>query len=497
MTTSASLEVRNPRTGKADHTIAVATGDQVSAKAAQLRAAQPAWEALGVGGRCAVMARWLGAVKARAAAIGEADAADTGGCHTSYLQGFITMGNIGGWLEDAPAAFAALEYAAMSSSMPSVRVQSQVVAYPLVGVISPWNAPLMLAMLDAIPALFAGSAVLVKPSEVTPRVIEELFEAVRQVPELAAVFDYVAGAGDVGQAVIGEADTICFTGSVPTGRKVAVACAARLIPCNLELGGKDPCIITASADLERAATACLRGAVYATGQVCYSVERVYVHESIHDEFVALLVEKAAAVRLNAGDPRAGHIGPFTFAPQAEIVARHIEDAVAKGAVVQTGGTIENIGGGLYLRPTVLTGVTHDMAIMQDETFGPCIPVMAYADSEQAIALANDTHFGLTASVIAGTEEEALAIGQRINAGGIFLQDTFLTFAKMRTFGSDSFGWSGYGAPRIGPESLRRFLRRKSVLTQTGSVADILDDHHLGAGQPGAGQPGAGQPGAGK
>ena len=184
--------------------------------------------------------------------------------------------------------------------------------------------------------------------------------------------------------MIAEADTICFTGSVPTGRKVAVACAERLIPCNLELGGKDPCIVTASADLDRAATAVLRGAVYATGQVCYSVERVYVHESVHDAFVAKLVEKAQAVRLNADNPRAGHIGPFTFAPQAEIVQRHLDDAVAKGATILTGGEIEDIGGGLYLRPTVLTGVTHDMLIMQDETFGPCIPVMAYADTEEAI-----------------------------------------------------------------------------------------------------------------
>ncbi len=132
-----------------------------------------------------------------------------------------------------------------------------------------------------------------------------------------------------------------------------------------------------------------------------------------------------------------------------------------------------------MRPTVLTGVTHDMLIMQDETFGPCIPVMAYADTEEAIRLANDTNFGLTASVIAGDAEESRAIGRRINAGGIFLQDTVLTFAKLGTFGSDSFGCSGYGSPRIGPESLRRFLRRKSLLTQTGPVADIQDDHHLG------------------
>lgn len=480
--TAAVLAVRNPRTGTADHSIAVSTREEVAEKAARLRANQRGWEAMGVAGRCGVMARWLGAVKESALAIGEADAVDTGGCHTSYLQGFITMGNIGGWLEDAPKAFAGLKWEGMSSAMPTVSVESQVVAYPITGVISPWNAPLMLALLDAVPALFAGSAVLLKPSEVTPRVIESLFETVRKVPELAAVFDYVTGPGEVGQAVIAESDTICFTGSVPTGRKVAVACAERLIPCNLELGGKDPCIVTETADIDRASTAVLRGAVYATGQVCYSIERVYVHESIHDAFVAQLVEKAKAVRLNHENPRAGHIGPFTFAPQAEIVARHIADAKAKGAKVLTGGEIEDIDGGLYLRPTVLTGVTHEMEIMQDETFGPCIPVMAYSTTEEAIRLANDTNFGLTASVIAGDAEEAKAIGKQLNAGGIFLQDTFLTFAKSRTFGTDSFGWSGYGAPRMGLESLRRFLRRKSLLTQTGDVADIQDDHHLGGGK---------------
>jgi succinate-semialdehyde dehydrogenase/glutarate-semialdehyde dehydrogenase len=475
----AVLEVRNPRSGEADFTLEVSSADEVAAKAARLRENQRAWAAMPLAARCGVMARWLGEVKARAADIGEADAIDTGGCHTSYLQGFITLGNIGGWLEDAPKALANYQVSGISAVMPTVDVQSQLVPYSLVGVISPWNAPLMLALLDAVPALFAGSAVLLKPSEVTPRVIEILFETVRAVPELAAVFDYVVGDGAVGQHVIAQADLICFTGSVPTGRKVAVACAERLIPCFLELGGKDPAVVTASADLDRAATSVLRGAVYATGQVCYSIERVYVHESVHDAFVHMLVEKAEAVRLNADDPRAGHIGPFTFAPQAQIVKRHLEDAVAKGATIVTGGTVENIGGGLYMRPTVLTGVTHDMLIMREETFGPCIPVMAYSNVDEAVRLANDTQFGLTASVLAGTEDEAMAIGRRINAGAVFLQDTFLTFGKMRTIGTHSFGFSGLGGSRTGLESILRFIRRKALMTQHGPVADIQDDHHLG------------------
>lgn len=473
-----TLPVRNPRTGAVDFSLAVSPPEEVAAKAAQLRANQPAWAALGLEGRIAVMQRWLGEVGKRANAIAEADAVDTGGCHTSYLQGFITMGNIGGWIEDAAGALGRAIVEGPSKAMPQVDVRTQLVPYPLVGVISPWNAPMMLALLDAVPALFAGSAVLLKPSEITPRFVEPLFESVRAVPELAAVFDYVMGDGATGQNVIAQADLICFTGSVPTGRKIAVACAERLIPCFLELGGKDPVIVTASADLERATTAVLRGAVHATGQVCFSVERIYVDQSIHDAFVALLVEKARKVRVNSDDPRAGHLHPFTFAPQAKIVEQHLADAVAKGATILTGGKVEEIGGGLYMYPTVVTGVNHDMILMREETFGPVLPVMPFRTIDEAVALANDTSFGLTASVIAGTPEEALPIAERVNAGSVFMQDTFLTFGKNRTIGTNSFGFSGLGGSRTGPDSILRFVRRKALMTQHGEPADIQNDHHL-------------------
>ncbi len=149
----------------------------------------------------------------------------------------------------------------------------------------------MLSCLDPVPALFAGSAVIVKPSEVAPRFIEPLMETIRAVPELAGVLTFIAGDGQTGQQLIGQVDMLCFTGSVPNGRKVAVACAERLIPAYLELGGKDPAIVTATADLDAAATAVLRGAAFGTGQVCFSVERVYVHEAVHDEFVDMLVRE--------------------------------------------------------------------------------------------------------------------------------------------------------------------------------------------------------------
>ncbi|MBO9580038.1 MAG: aldehyde dehydrogenase family protein [Sphingobium sp.] len=475
-----TIAVRNPRTGATDFMLAVTPAEEVAARAARLREGQVRWAAMGLDGRIGVMQRWLGEVAKRANDIAEADAVDTGGCHTSYLQGFITMGNIAGWIEDAKGALDKASYHGPSKAMPTVEVRTQFVPYPLVGVIGPWNAPMMLVLLDAIPALFAGCAVLIKPSEVTPRWVEPLFETVRAVPELAAIFDFVQGDGETGKQLIDTVDLLCFTGSVPTGRKIAVHCAQRLIPCFLELGGKDPVIVMESADIERAVTAVLRGAVHANGMVCFSVERIYVHERIHDAFVARLIEKAGEVRLNSDNPRAGHLHPFTFAPQAAIVEMHIADAVEKGATVHTGGKVETIDGGLYMRPTILTGVTHDMLVMKDETFGPVLPVMAYATIDQAVALANDTIFGLTASVISGDEESAISVAERINAGSVFVQDTFLTFGKNRTIGSNSFGASGVGGgARTGPEAILRFVRRKALLTQHGEPADIRNDHHLG------------------
>jgi succinate-semialdehyde dehydrogenase/glutarate-semialdehyde dehydrogenase len=470
-----TIPVRNPRTGATDFTFPAASAQEVAQKAARLRRNQTAWAGRPITERIGIMRRWVAELVAHARAIGAADGADTGGCHTSQFTAFIAVANINGWCEDAEGVLTRAQVSGPAITMPSVHIRSQLVPYPLVGIISPWNAPMMLSLLDAVPALFAGSAVLLKPSEVTPRFVEPLLHTVNKVPELAQVFDVVLGDGRTGQDVIANVDLVCFTGSVPNGRKVAVACAERLIPCFLELGGKDPAIVTANADIDRATTAVLRGGVYATGQVCYSVERVYVHESIHDRFVDELVRKATQVRLNDQNPLDGHIGPFIFVRQPEIVESHLKDAVAKGAKVLTGGVTETLGGGLYMRPTVVTGVNHTMRLMREETFGPILPVMRFQTIDEAVALANDTEFGLTASVIAGTEEEGERIAERVNAGSVFVQDTFLTFAKLRKIGTHSFGVSGLGGSRTGPESIMRFLRRKAILSNRGAPASILDD----------------------
>ena len=342
--------------------------------------------------------------------------------------------------------------------------------YSLVGVISPWNFPLTLSMIDTIPALLAGCTVIIKPSEVTPRFVEPVMAAIKDAG-LQDVLTFVQGDGATGGALIDHVDAVCFTGSVATGRKVAAAAAGNMIPAFLELGGKDPLIILESADLEKATDAALRGSILSTGQACQSIERIYVARSIHDAFLPRLTEKAKSVELNWPDIGRGPLGPIIFAKQADTLQAHIDAAVTKGARVMSGGTVENHGGGKWLLPTILADVTHEMDVMRDETFGPVLPVMAFDSVEDAIALANDTEFGLSAAGFAGTLEEAETVGRQIEAGGVSLNDAALT-ALFHEAEKHSFKLSGIGGSRMGPAGFQRFLRRKALIANTGAPAPI-------------------------
>jgi acyl-CoA reductase-like NAD-dependent aldehyde dehydrogenase len=473
-----SIPVKNPYTGEVDYQITPPTAGELTELCDSLRAAQVKWAAAPLSHRVEVMLRWADELDAAYGPLSAADFTDTGGCLIALMSPRIVASSVRSWAADAADVLAAAARAGTSSIAASISYRTQLVPYQLVGVISPWNGPLMQSCLDPVPALFAGSAVIVKPSEVAPRFIEPLMATIRAVPELAEVLAFTAGDGQTGQQLIQRIDLLCFTGSVPNGRKVAVACAERLIPAYLELGGKDPAIVTATADLDAAATAVLRGACFGTGQVCFSIERVYVHESVHDEFVDILVRKADAVTLNYPDVNAGEIGPFGLDRQARIADEHLADALAKGAVLRTGGPSQVLGagpgvaGGHFMRPTVLTEVNHDMVLMTEESFAPIMPVMRYRTDDEAVALANDTHYGLSASVIAGTPEEAARIAERVNAGTVALQDTFLTLFKTRDIGTKSFADSGLGGDRTGPVSILRFLRKKALLTQSAPPAPL-------------------------
>lgn len=466
------LQVRNPRTGELDYSIEPPSANELASKAGALRQAQAEWAARPMEQRCTVMRRWADALEKNRKAIIAAEATDTGRWRLATEKTDAIIRGIRGWADRAIEVVSKALPEGQSTIMPHVQYRTQLKAYPLLGVISPWNMPFMLSLVDAIPALIAGCAVIIKPSEVTPRFVTPVMEAIAAVPDLAKVLTYVVGDGPTGQALIELVDIVCFTGSVPTGRKVAAACAARFIPSFLELGGKDPVIVTETADLERATNAVLRGSVLATGQICFSIERIYVQEKVHDDFVDMLVKKAEELELNYPDMHTGHIGPFIFDKQASIVDDQIEDALQQGAKIRTGGKSQTLGGGLYMRPTVLTEVTHDMKIMREETFGPVMPVMRYKTKEEAVRLANDTTFGLSGAVIAGDEQEAMALGEQIDAGGISLQDTTLTESILRDAEKTSFNLSGMGGSRVGPGSILRFFRKKALMSNTQAPADM-------------------------
>jgi succinate-semialdehyde dehydrogenase/glutarate-semialdehyde dehydrogenase len=215
----------------------------------------------------------------------------------------------------------------------------------------------------------------------------------------------------------------------------------------------------------------LRSSVQATGQACQSLERVYVHKDDVDEFVDVLIEKAKQVELNYPDIRQGHIGPLIFDRQAEIILDHLDDAVEKGATIVCGGEIETLGGGKWIRPTVLTGVNHSMKLMREETFGPVIPVMAYDDIETAIKLANESEYGLSAAVFGQDIEQAKAVASRINAGAIGINDGAVT-VDVHDAGHDSFGYSGMGAARMGFSGMTRFTREKAIIVRRNEAMGI-------------------------
>ncbi|MDL4772540.1 MULTISPECIES: aldehyde dehydrogenase family protein [Thermomonosporaceae] len=454
------ITVRDPRTGRSDHTLTCADPGEVGAAAARARAAQPGWLALGVPGRVAALRALRDALAERGDAMVAALVRDTGRLPVSRLEVDSVLASLDRWCDQAPGLLAGS--GAAPTSMPGIEHRPGPLPYPLVGAISPWNFPLLLAMIDVVPALLAGSAVLVKPSEVTPRFAAVMRECATAVPALDGVLGFVDGDGTTGAALVGSVDLICFTGSVRTGRAVGAAAAARFIPAFLELGGKDPAIVLTGADLDRAAAAILWGGTVNTGHSCMSIERVYVAEEVFEEFVGLLVARARRVGLAYPEVTDGELGPVISAAQTGIITDQIADAVAHGATVHCGGTVRVLGGGEYLEPTVLTGVDHSMRIMREETFGPVLPVLPFADADEAVALANDSEFGLSAAVFAGTTEAALAVGARLEAGGISVNDAALT-GLVQDGEKNAFKSSGLGGSRMGAASIRRFLRQRSFL----------------------------------
>lgn len=461
------IEVRNPRTGKFDYVIVPPPPKLLSQQCHRLRRGQIAWQEIGIEGRIEALKQWQQAILSDRQKLTDALVTDTGRLSTSVSEIDSLLNSIDRWCNLAPQL---LQETAKNTSIPFISLQQTAVPYTLIGIISPWNFPLLLSTIDTIPALLAGCAVIVKPSEITPRFAAPLMNTLNTVPQLRDVLNFVEGAGQTGAALIEDVDLICFTGSVETGRIVAETAARNFIPAYLELGGKDPAIVLESADLDLATSAILWGSVVNTGQSCLSIERIYVAESIFERFYHQLVAKAHNLQLAYPTVESGEIGPIISEKQAVIINEHLHDAIDKGAIIHCGGKVEEIGGGWWCRPTVITNVNHSMKIMTEETFGPMMPTMSFSTIEEAIDLANDSIYGLSAAIFSESTELALEIGMQLDVGAISINDAGLT-AMMYEGEKNSFKFSGLGGSRMGASGFKRFLRKKAFLIKTNTNKD--------------------------
>ncbi len=455
------IEVLNPADGTTVGSVEVDSPERVADVVARVRANQAEWEALGIEGRY----RWLGELRDwlfdNQDRVLDTMQAETGKVRGDTTAETIYLTDLINFYGKKAAKFIGDETVRPHSPLAaSKKLMVQYRPYPVVGVISPWNFPLALALGDAIPALQAGAAVVVKPSEFTPLGLAEIVEAWKTEIGAPDVFDCVHGTGDAGGALVDNADFIQFTGSDRTGRKVMARAAETLTPVSLELGGKDPMIVLSDADIDRAANAAAWGGMFNSGQVCLSVERIYVEEPAYDEFVAKLTKEVAALRQGADGKRPEKdVGAMTSPNQREVVEAHVEDAVAKGAKAATGGNRVE-GPGDYFEPTVLVDVDHSMTVMRDETFGPVVGVMKVRDAEEALRHANDTRYGLAATVF-GEKARAERIGRRIEAGAVNVNDVIVNYVLMDV---PMGGWkeSGVGF-RHGEYGIKKYCRPGSVI----------------------------------
>jgi acyl-CoA reductase-like NAD-dependent aldehyde dehydrogenase len=331
----------------------------------------------------------------------------------------------------------------------------------VIGVIGPWNYPLNNSFGDCIPALAAGNATVLKPSQSTPLTSLLMAEGLRESGLPDDVYIVAAGGGATGEALIDAVDMVMFTGSTEIGKRVLERAARTLTPVSLELGGKDPMIVLADADIERAANAAVYASMQNGGQTCVSIERVYVEAPIYDDFVDRVTRKVAALRQGAPDgPGSVDVGAMTFGPQLDVVSRHVEEARAAGARVLTGGrAIQN--GGRFYAPTVIADADHSMSCMAEETFGPTVAIMRVADADEAVRMANDSPYGLAASVFGKDVARAEAVARRVEAGAACVNDAQINYFALEL---PMGGWkeSGMGT-RHGAPGIRKYCRQQSLL----------------------------------
>ncbi|QEN12948.1 aldehyde dehydrogenase family protein [Mycolicibacterium sp. ELW1] len=459
------IAVHCPADGRCVGSVPAVGPLEVAATATRLRAAQPEWEDLGPRGRSAHLLRWLDWLLDNEHRILALVQSETGKSWAdTTLEMAVAVDVINYFTKNSERFLADRKVKPAGPANIMRRLRVQVRPHQLVGLITPWNGPLAGPMMDVIGALVAGAAVLTKPSEVTPLTWTEVVRGWRDDVGAPPVLASVTGDGSTGAAVVDEVDMVMFTGSVQTGRAIAVRAAERLIPCSLELGGKDAFIVLADADLERASSAAVWGGMTNSGQACVGVERIYVEAPAYEEFVGLVTNKVKALRqgMDAPDSFTYDIGAMATARQVAVVADHVQDAVEKGARVLIGG--RPTGRGNFFEPTVLVDVDHSMKCMREETFGPTLAIMRVANANEALELANDSSYGLSSSLWTRSRRTADRFSRRIEAGSVSVNNALVaTFQMPIPMG----GWknSGLGTRFGGAQGVLKYCRQQAVVEE--------------------------------
>ena len=460
---ASAIEVRNPATGELVASVPALSVADVQGVVARARAAQPAWEALGFEGRARILKRAQKWTLDNSDRIARTIVSENG---KAYEDAFVaeigyTAGAFGFWAKNAPKFLADEK---IRSSSPFVLGRKLVIRYApvgVVGVIGPWNYPLTNSFGDCIPALAAGNSCVLKPASLTPLTSLLMAEGLRECGLPEDVFIVAPGSGSVGAELIDHTDFVMFTGSTEVGKKVMERASRTLTPVGLELGGKDPMLVLADADTERAANAAVHYSMQNGGQTCISVERVYVEEPVYDEFVAKVEDKMRGLRQGVpGGPGEVDIGAVTSPPQMDLIDGHVQDALAKGARALVGGH-RGEGPGDFYEPTLLVDVDHSMECMTEETFGPTLPVMKVRDADEAVRLANDSPYGLQASIWTKDARKGERLARRIEAGVCCVNDAQVNYVALEL---PMGGWkdSGVGT-RHGADGIRKYTKKQALL----------------------------------
>ena len=425
----------DPSTGEEIGRVPLLDASGVAAAVARARAAQPAWARLSYRDRARFILRAREIVLEQLDEIAKLISRETGKPVTEAIaMEIVPTLDLMHYFADHTKQLLKRKRVGLGQYNYMART-SYIVYKPLgvVGIISPWNFPWATPLDEVVMALMAGNAVVVKPSELTPLTAVKIADVFKQVQLPDGLLEVVTGDGSTGAALVESGvNKIMFTGSVNTGKRVAEAAAKHLTPVVLELGGKDPMIVFEDANLENAARAAIWGAFCNSGQACASIERCYVHQSIADKFVELVIKETKLLKQDKPSTGDIDVGAMTNKEQLEIVEDHVRDAIEHGAQVRAGGHRLNNSQGWFHEPTVVTNVDHSMKLMRDETFGPVLPIMTFQTDEEAVRLANDSIYGLTASVFTGNLDRGKRIAEQLDAGTVMVNEVVYTHAVAQT-----------------------------------------------------------------